>query len=102
MGMSEKSLFMKALRLQWCAAGAILMATAGLAGSARGQTVNAPAAAPNRLTLEANPSALPSPGMGAADSGVVQAGCSTCGELPPLPACDNGCGECCVPGRRPC
>jgi hypothetical protein len=102
MGMSEKCWFMKALRLQWCAAGAILMATTGWAGPAGAQTANPAVAAPNRLTLEANASLLPSPGTGTADSGVVQAGCSTCGELAPPPACDNGCGECCVPGRRPC
>src|SRR5438132_9122534 len=106
MGMSEKSFLVKAIRLQWWAAGAILVATTGLTGSAQAQTANPAGAAPNKINLEASPLSPPSTGTGSADSGVVQAGCSTCGgALPGMPGwdgCEGGCGEGCVPGRRPC
>src|SRR5207302_7902554 len=106
MGTSEKALFMKALRLQWCAAGAIFVAATGLPGSGLAQTATPAAAAPNRLTLEASPLSPPNTGTGTTDSGVVQANCSTCGGgLPGMPGCngcEGGCGEGCVPGRRPC
>lgn len=104
--MSEKAFLLKAIRLQWWAAGAILVATTGWSGSAHAQTASPAAAAPKKINVEGSP--LPPPGTPTAitDSNVVPAGCSTCGgALPGMPGwerCDNGCGECCVPGHRPC
>lgn len=101
--MSESASFLNAVRLPCWAAGVTLAAATWLAGSALAQTVvPATGLAANRLTPESS-SVLPSGTQtGSAESGVVQAGCSTCGGGLPAPNPCNGCGECCYPGRPPC
>src|SRR5437870_4539340 len=84
------------------AAGAMILTAACLGGPASAQTRSA------RLAVAEAP-AEPVPGMMPSDSGVVQAGCSTCsggllggngGDMSTIGS--GGCGDCCIPGRTFC
>src|SRR6266699_2529463 len=93
---------------RWTAVAVFLTATWS-GGYAAAQTSTAPAA-PGKLTMAAETPAEPVPGVLPSGSGVVQAGCNSCGGglLGASGGGDTstigsgGCGTCCVPGRTFC
>src|SRR5438445_4037850 len=107
--MKGRAFLQRGRGIRWWAAGAILLTAGWSAGLASAQTRNGSMSnPPAKVAL----SAVPEPVAGMlppADSGVVQAGCSSCsggllggggGDMAAIGS--GGCGDCCIPGRTFC